>query len=400
MLSRMRAFSLSRRSVAKAGHLFLVILATILLFTIPWIANAAVVINEVAWMGGPASASDEWIELYNDGADSISLAGWKLAAEDGAPLISLSGSIPAGGFYIMERTDDDSAPGATADKIYTGDLANVGETLKLLDGDTVIVDTVIGGSNWEAIGGNNTTKDTPQRQFDGTWLTGISTPKATNATTSSDMGSVAGASTSTVSFTVKKSVTVGGYKQVVFAYAGEDLSTIAGGDVMFEGYAVTDKNTHISTAQYEWSFGDGARGKGKERFHTYYEPGTYVGVLTVYSGYQKHKDKVIVTVLPADVRVKTISTGAKGFIEIENRSSSDVDLSRWHLFVDYARGKKSRERFTIPEDTIIMASSSVRFSNRVTRLTPGPDDVVILQFPSGLGVVEEIESATSSVEVI
>ncbi len=379
MLSRMRAF-------------FIYVIVATLLFTIPWIASAAVVINEVAWMGGSASASDEWLELYNDGADAVSLSGWKVVAEDGAPLISLSGSIPAGGFYIMERTDDDSAPGVSADKIYTGDLANAGETLKLLDSDTVVVDTVIGGSNWEAIGGNNTTKDTPQRQLDATWLTGIPTPKAMNATTSTDIGTVAGTSTTS---TVKKSVTTGGYKQVVFAYAGEDLSTIAGGDVLFEGYAVTDKNVRISNARYQWSFGDGSKGKGEERLHTYHEPGTYIGVLTVHGDNQKHKDKVIVTVLPADVRVKAISIGTKGYIEIENRSSSDVDLSRWHLFVDYARGKKSRERFTIPEDTIIMASSSVRFSNRVTRLTPGPDDVVILQFPSGAGVTDE-SVATSS----
>ncbi len=382
MLSRMRAF-------------FVYVIVAILLFTIPWIASAAVVINEIAWMGGPASASDEWLELYNDGADAVSLAGWKLAAEDGAPLISLTGSIPAGGFYIMERTDDDSVPGVVADKIYTGDLANVGETLKLLDNDTVVVDTVIGGSNWSSIGGNNTTKDTPQRQPDATWLTGISTPKAMNTTTASETGTVAG--TSTTSTTIKKSVTTGGYKQVVFAYAGEDLSAIAGADVLFQGYAVSDKNIRIPIARYQWSFGDGSRGKGEERLHTYHEPGTYIGVLTVYGDHQKHKDKVIVTVLPANVSVKTISMGEKGYIEIENRSSSDVDLSRWHLFVEYARGKKSRERFTIPEDTIIMASSSVRFSNRVTKLMPGPDDVVVLQFPSGVGVVDE-PMATSSVE--
>lgn len=372
---------------------FIYVIVAIVLFTIPWIASAAVVINEVAWMGGFASASDEWLELYNDGVDAVSLSGWKLVAEDGTPLISLAGSIPAGGFYIMERTDDDSALGVTADKIYTGDLANGGETLKLLDNDTVVVDTVIGGSNWGLIGGNNTTKDTPQRQPDSTWLTGISTPKAMNTTTASEMGTVAG--TSTTSTTIKKSVTTGGYKQVVFAYAGEDLSAIAGADVLFQGYAVSDKNIRIPIARYQWSFGDGSRGKGEERLHTYHEPGTYIGVLTVYGDHQKHKDKVIVTVLPANVSVKTISMGEKGYIEIENRSLSDVDLSRWHLFVEYARGKKSREIFTIPEDTIIMASSSVRFSNRVTRLTPGPDDVVILQFPSGIRVTDE-SVATSS----
>ncbi len=377
MLSSMRAF-------------FICVVIAIVSLMIPWIANAAVVINEIAWMGGPASANDEWVELYNDGTEVVSLVGWKLVAEDGTPLISLGGSVLAGGFYIMERTDDDSAPGVTADKIYTGDLANTGETLKLLDKDTVVVDTVVGGSGWDTIGGNNTTKDTPQRQPDNTWLTGIPTPKATNTTISSDAGTVAGTSTSsTGSSTTKKSVTTGGYKQTVFAYAGEDLSAVAGADVLFEGYAVTDKNLRVSTARYEWSFGDGARGKGKERLHTYYEPGTYIGVLTVHGDNQKHKDKLIVTILPADVRVKTVSIGTKGFIEIENRSSSDVDLSRWHLFVDYARGKKSTGTFTIPEDTIVMASSSVRFSNRVTGLAPGEDDSVVFQFPSGVRVIDE-----------
>lgn len=397
MLSHMRAFSLPCRSFVRAGHLLLAIIVAILLFTIPMIANATVVINEVAWMGGPASASDEWIELYNDGADAVALGGWKLVADDGAPTISLSGSIPAGGFYIMERTDDDSAPGVTADKIYTGDLANAGETLKLIDGDATVVDVVVGGSGWSGIGGNNTTKDTPQRQAGSTWITGIPTPKAMNTTVSSDTGSGAGTSTASTSPAAKKIVVTGGYKQVVFAYAGEDLSAIAGADVLIEGYAVTDKNIRVSAARYEWSFGDGSRGKGKEQLHTYYEPGTYVGVLTVYGNDQKHKDKIIITVLPADVRVKGVVSGVRGFIEIENRSSSDVDLSRWRLFVDYARGRKSAGTFVMPDDTIIRASSSVRFSNRVTKLTPGLDDAVILQFPSGARVVEE-SIATSSVE--
>lgn len=379
--------------------LFLICIATVIaFFALPWIANAAVVINEIAWMGTSVSASDEWIELYNDGAESVSLAGWKLVADDGAPTVSLTGSIPAGGFYIMERTDDASAPTVTADKIYTGDLANAGETLKLLDKDTVVIDTVNGGGNWENVGGNNTTKDTPQRQPDNTWLTGVPTPKALNTTVATDMGTVAG--TSTTSTTIKKAVFTGGYKQVVFSYAGEDVTTIANGDVLFEGYAVTDKNIPIPAAMYRWSFGDGSKGRTKESIHTYYEPGTYIATLTVYDSHQKHRDKVVVTVLPADVQVTSFTSGARGYVEITNRSASDVDLSRWKLFVDYVRhGRKSVGKFTMPDDTVITASSSVRFSNRVTKLDPGPDDVVILQFPSGEMVVEEPAATTSIDEV-
>ena len=39
----------------------------------------AVVINEVAWAGTSASASDEWLELYNSGAADIDLTGWTLS---------------------------------------------------------------------------------------------------------------------------------------------------------------------------------------------------------------------------------------------------------------------------------------------------------------------------------
>ena len=41
-----------------------------------------VVINEIAWMGSAASASDEWIELKNTTNESINLSGWTLQSVD------------------------------------------------------------------------------------------------------------------------------------------------------------------------------------------------------------------------------------------------------------------------------------------------------------------------------
>ena len=62
--------------------------------------------NEIAWGGTAANAADEWIELYNTTDQAIALDGWSLAALDGGPAIALSGVVPPGGYFILERTDD------------------------------------------------------------------------------------------------------------------------------------------------------------------------------------------------------------------------------------------------------------------------------------------------------
>ncbi|MCI0610803.1 MAG: lamin tail domain-containing protein, partial [Anaerolineae bacterium] len=76
----------------------------------------SVIINEVAWAGTTAAlTSDEWIELYNPGASPVNLAGWVLKSPDGTPTIALTGTIPADGFFLLERTDDTTVSDIAAD---------------------------------------------------------------------------------------------------------------------------------------------------------------------------------------------------------------------------------------------------------------------------------------------
>ena len=107
-----------------------------------------VVINELAWMGTSASANDEWLEIKNTTAFPVDLTGWTLSASDGTPSISLNGSIPAGGYFLLERTDDSTVPGVTADLIYTGAMSNDGEQLILRDNTSAIIDEVDSSSGW------------------------------------------------------------------------------------------------------------------------------------------------------------------------------------------------------------------------------------------------------------
>jgi len=157
----------------------------VLLFSIfPFASHAAVVINEIAWMGTAISASDEWIELYNEDNQSVSLDGWVLKTTDGKPEISLTGTIPALGFYLLERTDDTTIPDVAADTIYKGTLSNSGEHLILRNNLEIVVDEADSSSGWVA--GNNQTKQTMERTTSGDWQDSQNpggTPKAENSAT-------------------------------------------------------------------------------------------------------------------------------------------------------------------------------------------------------------------------
>ncbi len=127
------------------------------------VTTGDVVINEVAWMGTAASFSDEWIELHNTTTRDIDLTGWVLQGSDNnTPNILLRGNITAGGFFLLERTDDTTVSNIEADQIYTGDLINTGESLTLQDVTSQVIDTANGDSGaWPA--GDNATKSAMER---------------------------------------------------------------------------------------------------------------------------------------------------------------------------------------------------------------------------------------------
>lgn len=122
----------------------------------------SVMINEVAWAGTYASANDEWIELHNPGTTPIDLAGWVLS--DGSDLrVALAGTIAAHGYFLLERTDDETVLGVHADQIYSGGLRNDGETLTLKEPSGTMIDSAnLAGGSWP--GGNQGTHRTMERR--------------------------------------------------------------------------------------------------------------------------------------------------------------------------------------------------------------------------------------------
>ncbi len=143
-----------------------------------------IIFNEIAWMGTDNSVNNEWIELKNIFGAPIDLTGWQiLDKEKQIKVIFVSGKLfSVNGILLLERTDDDSVPGVTADLIYAGILNNTDEALYFFDQNCQLQDEVLVNPNWPA--GDNSSKRTMERKYDLSWQTSFNpggTPKAENS---------------------------------------------------------------------------------------------------------------------------------------------------------------------------------------------------------------------------
>ena len=147
-------------------------------------AQNKIIFNEVAWMGTLESANDEWIELKNISGGEVNLTGWQLLDKEQQIKIIFDSKDRAsvGGFYLLERTDDDSVPRIAADFVYTGGLNNTNEALYLFDENCQLQDEIEAFPDWPA--GDNSSKRTMERKSNLGWQASVrsgGTPKRENS---------------------------------------------------------------------------------------------------------------------------------------------------------------------------------------------------------------------------
>jgi len=126
-----------------------------------------VVINEIAWAGTLASATDEWIELYNTESDPVDISSWRLVSSDDSPDIIFPEEtiIQTNAYFLIERSSDDTISDITADLIASfgqGGLNNAGEMIKLFNGEGAIVD-MVGGAGEAWYFGDSSLKNSMER---------------------------------------------------------------------------------------------------------------------------------------------------------------------------------------------------------------------------------------------
>ena len=365
---------------------------------LPMAVEGAVTINEIAWMGDAVSANHEWIELYNDDGPT-SVDGWTLT--DGDSLnISLVGTIPADNHVVLERTSDESAPGA-AFLIYTGALKNTGATLTLRRADGGIEDQVSGGEDWSNLGGDNTSKNTAQYTVTG-WITAEATPGMSNKTES--VVTVSESTTSSVSGSSRLAEPTK-REPMILKLPGNTLGlNIEAPDRVFVNQSINFDvdsqgvgNTIKNSLKYDWNFGDTHVAENKNPSHSYSYPGTYVVHATAEYGRQKAEVVKEITVLPIAL---SLTKNKQGDIQINNDSPYSINISEYRLRANLAVAipvntwLASKQTITVPRkksgasaETLValydnqgtLVASIMPAALQTTTLSENPSDVAVVR---------------------
>ncbi len=361
-----------------------------------------VIINEIAWMGTAANSADEWLELYNPAGEEVDLSGWQLFEAGGTTLIiTLSGKIAPGGYFLIERSDDNSVADITADVFgpFGGSgLNNNGEFLVLKNTQGEMVDQIDASSGWPA--GESATKSTMERRSDGAWQTNdgvtingrdvggnaiIGTPKAANSgaglppdasgslsqsgtTTPSSQSSVVGGSSS------GSNINPVGLK----AEAGSDVVAEVGQNILFNGASSQ------GASSYKWYLGDGAVGEGASISHSYLYPGVYLVTLEVGNSSQAVSwDQLRVYVYGGKVLINEFSAAGSQWLELYNPSSQTANIGGWIL-------EGGGRNFALPAFVVIPPKGFLALAKQITGLDLSAADSVRLKYPSG-AVVDEVK---------
>lgn len=155
------------RSRSLAGICPTLTLVSILALALPLLysgaiaASSTIVISQVYGGGGNSGATytHDFIELHNRSASSVSLAGWSVqyasAAGSSWSVTALSGSIPAGGYYLVQEAAGSGGTTALPTPDATGSIAISATAGKvaLVSGTTALTGTCpTGGSLIDLIG--------------------------------------------------------------------------------------------------------------------------------------------------------------------------------------------------------------------------------------------------------
>lgn len=114
----------------------------------------SIVVSQIFAAGGNSGSpyANDYIELFNRGASAVSIAGWTLqyASATGTVWAStaLSGSIPAGGHYLVQLASSGSNGSAlpTPDATGTSNLAMSGGKVQIVNAGSSVEDLVGWGS--------------------------------------------------------------------------------------------------------------------------------------------------------------------------------------------------------------------------------------------------------------
>lgn len=376
-----------------------------LLFFTPSYAFAQVVITEIMYDLEGSDAGREWIEIKNEGGVLIDFSEkvganyrWRVSKTSGnhqiIPFQGGNGVAHLGLAVIaLDPTkfleDWPNFSGILLKSSFNS-FNNTGEAISIKDtlNDTVS-DTVTYSSELGANGDGNSVQ-----KINGNWLAALPTPGAANNNETAENGPQ---QNENIPPAQSESWIIGAHvsepKQAITVDAGAMKQiALAGADAVFNGVIYGFEKEIISNGRFVWSFGDGSIKEGNLIAHMYRYPGEYVVILDGSSGAYSASDKILMTVIPADIFIDSVGAYDDFFISLKNDTKHEINLEGWVL-------RSGSAHFVIPSNTFIVPAKNLRFAPNITRLSPNSE--VALLYPNGnIASVYNINAAEDKISVI
>jgi Lamin Tail Domain len=356
---------------------------------IPKFVHASLEITEIMYDPKGANTNHQWIEVYNNGSSSVSIDALKWRFNDGASHYlnnKVDFSVPASSYFIL--TGDKNA--------FMADHANftgtVIDTVMALDKDNGNVSIINDGTTVDGVAYSlamGASEDGNSLQKSGSsWIAALPTPGVATVSDTSNLsqvfsGSGSGSSSSSNGSSVsipKKEVAPPKINTEIIA----KNIVIAGIDFKVDQKTTGYNKESLYYGRSIWNFGDGMSreisNQNSPFLYRYDYPGEYLMTLSYSRNYYGSNidatDRMIIKVIPASVVVSSIGPSTDPYVELENKSPYETDLSNWSI-----KGKNNY--FNIPDGTLILSGKKIKLSPRVTKFNADDLNNLSIVSPSG-----------------
>jgi len=360
----------------------------IILFLQAGIAQANFEITEIMYDVEGTDTNREWVEVKNTGSEATDLSKWYFFSDNTKHALVPQGDsmVPPGGYAVIVQNypkfivDWPNISNFVFDSSWTG-FSNEGETIAMKDPSQNIIGAITFSASTGANGDGNSLQN-----INGSWSGNIPTPGQENKSSGSGNNNT-GTTTTTSS---NKSATTILLEKRKECEVPKITTSIVAKNIVVVGlpFSISEvtygkKKELLKVGKFVWNFGDGmARlDKTSEDFnYIYHYPGEYVITLHYYENQTNTTpdatSRLIVKVIPSEVSISSVGNYADPYIELENKSSMEVDLSKWYI----VSGVKI---FYIPEGMIMLPTKKLRLSPRVTMFTGEDVKTISLYNPGG-----------------
>jgi len=317
---------------------------------------ADIYINEIQVL----PTSERFIELYNSSDSSVLLTGYYLQrkTENGTSFTSMVSKtffdgveIDGKGYLVISKTSDISS-----DILVDNLILTQSNTIQLKKSSSEVIDFIEFG---------DITEGKSYQRFGDDWLLSYPTPGSSNyfsEESDDDSDEESSDKNYIYSSTVKEKDSK---NTTTTAEIITNKITLVGLSLPITSKIINSKGITLNVGKFVWNFGDG---EGKVEYsvsklnHIYKYPGEYLVTLNYYKedgGSLIASDRINIKVIPSSLFIKSIGDFYDPYIEIENKSEYEIDLSGWII-------KGMTKNFIIPEGTILLPNKIIKISGNIT----------------------------------